>query len=279
MPELPEVETIVRHLDTLMTGQYIESVDVLSAGLRFPFPAHLAHALQGCRVSALGRRAKYGLVHLEGGSALIFHLGMSGRWRVNAEEPQRHDHLRLKMSHSGWLALNDPRRFGMVDLAITAELAQHRFLAMLGPEPLSEDVHADYLYEKSRLKNTPLKAFLLDQHIIAGLGNIYVCEALHTSQLHPVRAARLISFEECVTLVKNIKTTLLEAIAAGGSTLKDFKAPDGSLGYFAHQWRVYNKAHQACACGGEIIRITQSGRSTYLCPDCQSWLDSSPIFL
>ncbi len=270
MPELPEVETTIRGLRPFLEGQVLTSVDARRADLRRAFPPDLRQRLTGARVTALGRRAKYGIVETDRGDAMVFHLGMSGRWRVDPDEIGAHDHLVLETARGHRLALNDARRFGSVDLVPTEALAGWPAFAALGPEPLGRGLDASYLKKAFENRVAPIKAMLLDQRIIAGLGNIYVCEALNLARISPRRPAGKVTLKQLETLVAAIRSVLLAAIEAGGSTLRDYARPDGQLGYFAKQWRVYGREGEPCPCGkGIVIRRTDSGRSTFSCPACQ----------
>lgn len=269
MPELPEVETTVRGLAGVLAGERLARVAVNRPDLRRPFPPDLVQALTGARVTALGRRAKYGLIQTDRGQTMVFHLGMSGRWRIDPAEPDRHDHLLLETASGARLVLNDARRFGSVDLTDTARLADFAPFAGLGPEPLGPDLTATHLARAFANRIAAVKLLLLDQRVVAGLGNIYVCEALHRAKIHPARAAGAVSRAALARLVPEIRAVLEEAIAAGGSTLRDYARPDGELGYFAKDWRVYGRADAACQCGGRIMRIIQGGRSSFFCPRCQ----------
>lgn len=267
MPELPEVETTVRGLAAVLEGRRLTRVEPRRADLRRPFPPDLGQRLTGATVTALGRRAKYGLVETDRGDTLVFHLGMSGRWRIDPAEIGAHDHLLLETQEGRRLALNDPRRFGSVDLVPTAERDSFAAFAALGPEPL--DLDAAALRRRLTGRSAPIKALLLDQRIVAGIGNIYACEALHRARIHPMRAGSSLSPERVRRLSASILEVLREAIAAGGSTLRDFASPDGELGYFAARFGVYDREGQPCACGGTVRRIVQGGRSTFYCPRCQ----------
>jgi formamidopyrimidine-DNA glycosylase len=270
MPELPEVETTVRGLTPLLTGERLARVATFRAGLRRPFPDDLVQRMTGATVTHLSRRAKYGLIYTDRDDAMIFHLGMSGRWRINGAEPEKHDHLLLQTGGGRRLYLHDPRRFGSVDLvAGDPEISFAPFHA-LGPEPLTDALSAAYLAKALAGKTTPIKLALLDQRVIAGLGNIYVCEALNLTAIAPTRAAGSIGRAKLGALVEAIRGVLTAAIAAGGSSLRDFLHPDGALGYFANDWRVYGREGQACPCGrGSIARVVQGGRSTFFCAKCQ----------
>jgi formamidopyrimidine-DNA glycosylase len=267
MPELPEVETTVRGLARVMEGERISSVEARRPDLRRALPHDLGQRLTGATVTGLRRRAKYGLIDTDWGDTLVFHLGMSGRWRVDPGELEKHDHLVIGLGNGRRLALNDPRRFGSVDLVETAALADWPPIAELGPEPF--DLTPEELRRRLAGRKAPIKQLLLDQGIVAGLGNIYVCEALFRSGIHPRRAGGSISAARLARLVPAIKQVLDEALAAGGSTLRDFASPAGDLGYFSKSFSVYDREGQACRCGGVVRRIVQGGRSTFYCPACQ----------
>lgn len=267
MPELPEVETTVCGLEHVLKGRRIVRVEARRADLRRSFPQDLGQRLTGARVTSLGRRAKYGLINIDRGDTMIFHLGMSGSWRINHSKIDKHDHLLLETDDGTRLSLNDPRRFGSVDLVPTDQLEIWPPFAALGPEPL--DVTAEELRRRLAGRSAAIKLLLLDQRIIAGLGNIYVCEALFRAGIHPKRPGGSLSLERLRRLVPAIQDVLAEAIAAGGSTLRDFASPDGELGYFSKSFAVYDREGQPCACGGTVKRIVQGGRSTFYCPRCQ----------
>ncbi len=269
MPELPEVETTVRGLARILEGERIARVAVNRPDLRRPFPPGLVQALTGARVTALGRRAKYGLIHTDREQTMVFHLGMSGRWRIEPEQADRHDHLVLETGSGHRLALNDARRFGSVDLVDTEALDRWAPFAALGPEPLGDGLTAGHLARAFAGRIAPIKPLLLDQRIVAGLGNIYVCEALHRARIRPDKEAGRISRPALGRLVPAIKAVLAESIEAGGSTIRDYAQPSGELGYFAASWRVYGREGQACPCGGAVERFAQGGRSTFWCPACQ----------
>ncbi|RZM11633.1 MAG: bifunctional DNA-formamidopyrimidine glycosylase/DNA-(apurinic or apyrimidinic site) lyase [Sphingomonas sp.] len=269
MPELPEVETTVRGLTPVLAGQRLATVEPRRADLRKAIPVDLRQRLQGATVTSLGRRAKYGMIDTDRGDTLVFHLGMSGRWRVDPTDLQPHDHLLIATGAGRTLALNDPRRFGFLDLVRTDAVEAYPPFAAMGPEPLGADFTAGYLLEALAGRAAPIKAMLLDQRIVAGLGNIYVCEALHMARIAPARAAGRISLFRLERLVEAVRAVLISAIEAGGSTLRDFAAPDGALGYFSKQFLVYGREGEPCACGGTVRRRTESGRSTFWCPRCQ----------
>jgi len=269
VPELPEVETTVRGLRPVLEGQQLASVEPRRLDLRFPFPPDLRQRLTGARVTGLGRRAKYGLIDTDRGDTMIFHLGMSGRWRVDPEGIGTHDHLVLETGAGRWLSLNDPRRFGFVELVTTEALPAYPPFAAMGPEPLGPEFNAAYLSAALAGRSAPIKALLLDQRIVAGLGNIYVCEALHMAGISPTRAGGRIGAKRLEGLVAAIKDVLVWAIEAGGSTIRDYARPDGELGYFARQWRVYGREGEPCSCGRPVRRRTEGGRSTFYCAACQ----------
>ena len=216
---------------------------------------------------SLRRRAKYGLIETDRGDTLVFHLGMSGRWRVDPTDVEKHDHFIIETDEGRRVALNDPRRFGSLDLERTEQLEDWPPFKALGPEPL--DLDARDLKQRLAGRTAAIKLLLLDQSIVAGLGNIYVCEALYRAGIHPRRAGGSISMERLKRLVPAIHDVIEEAIAAGGSTLRDFSSPDGELGYFSKKFAVYDREEQPCACGGTVKRIVQGGRSTFFCPKCQ----------
>ena len=292
MPELPEVETVCRGLAPFMVNQTIESVEQNRSNLRFPFPRNFVQVLTDSVVTKLERRAKYALCTLDKGYILVMHLGMSGRFSIlpkgDAINPgnfehslntnPKHDHVVFHMSDGTEIRYNDPRRFGFMELIDQDRLYDHKFFKSLGIEPLSDKFDADYLANKAHEKSTSLKAFLLDQRVVAGLGNIYVCEALFRSKLSPEKPANVLATtrgkanKKAKLLVDNIKLVLQAAIEAGGSTLQDHRQTDGSLGYFQHSFQVYGREGAVCLapkCGGVVERITQNGRSTFLCRKCQ----------
>jgi len=275
MPELPEVETVMRGLRARMEGRVIRRAEVRRAGLRWPFPDGLAARLTGAVVLGFRRRAKYILMRLDGGSSVLLHLGMSGRMlirRHGANEPVLHEHVEMETDDGWQVGFVDPRRFGSIDLVATDAEDAHRLLAGLGPEPLDDAFTPAVLSAALAGRRTPIKAALLDQRVVAGLGNIYVCEALFRAGIAPTRHATDVAGPQATRLVPEIKATLHEAIAAGGSSLRDYVQPDGELGYFQHAWQVYGREGERCpACPGPpaclgIARVVQSGRSTFLCP-------------
>ncbi|WP_166143149.1 bifunctional DNA-formamidopyrimidine glycosylase/DNA-(apurinic or apyrimidinic site) lyase [Methylosinus sp. RM1] len=289
MPELPEVETVRRGLEPVFTGSGLAQVELRRADLRFPFPQGFAARLAGRRVEALKRRAKYLLGELDSGETLIMHLGMSGSFRIDADDPEgayhravttkpAHDHVVFHFTSGASVTYNDPRRFGFMLLVPPGEMATHPLFDGLGVEPLGPELTPQRLAEELRGRKAPLKAALLDQRIIAGLGNIYVCEAMHRSHLSPLRAAGTLVDAKgkpkrgLVDLVEAIRQVLGEAIEAGGSSLRDHRQTDGSLGYFQHSFRVYDREDAPCptpGCRGHVSRVIQSGRSSFFCRDCQ----------
>ncbi len=282
MPELPEVETVRRGLSPVMEGARIVRADIRRDGLRWPFPDRMADRLTGARVLRLARRSKYLLADLDTGETLITHLGMSGRMLISGHAlgkfhhdhpaPEKHDHVVLDMDNGARVTFNDPRRFGAMDLCDTAALDAHKLIRVLGPEPLGNAFDEPYLMDALKRRNSPIKTALLDQGIIAGLGNIYVCEVLFRAGIHPTRKAARLSPIRAARLVPIIRDVLGEAIESGGSSLNDYRQADGELGYFQHNFRVYGREGQPCVtqgCTGKIRRITQSGRSTFYCAQCQ----------
>lgn len=281
MPELPEVETVRRGLEPVLAGRRILKAEIRRPDLRWPFPPGLAERLSGATVTGLRRRSKYLLADLDGGDTLIVHLGMSGRMLISGAtvgafhhqhpSPAKHDHVVLDVEGGARVTFNDARRFGAMDLWPTADLAHHRLLAGLGPEPLGNAFSGASLLARMDGRLTPVKAVLLDQRVVAGLGNIYVCEALWRARVSPLRLARDMRAPEAETLATAVRAVLLDAIAAGGSSLKDYRQADGELGYFQHSFAVYGREGAPCprADGGTIARAVQSGRSSFFCPACQ----------
>lgn len=282
MPELPEVETVRRGLTPAMEGVVIAQADVNRPDLRWPFPKDMAARLTGKRVERLRRRSKYILADLSSGETLLVHLGMSGRMMVsgdplgqfvhNHSAPEKHDHVVFHMENSARVTFNDPRRFGAMDLMDTATADAHKLLAVLGPEPLGNDFHEAHLISAFTNKMTPVKSALLDQRLVAGLGNIYVCEALFRAKIRPTQKAGKLSKPKVARLVPIIREVLSDAIQAGGSSLRDFRQADGELGYFQHSFDVYGREGEPCKttdCTTQISRIVQSGRSSFYCAQCQ----------
>jgi formamidopyrimidine-DNA glycosylase len=293
LPELPEVETVRRGLQPVMEGRRIARVETRRKDLRFPFPERFAERLSGRRVEAMGRRAKYLMVDLDGAEVLVMHLGMTGRFLIHTNGKEavpgefateitrhpQHDHVIFEIEGGARITYNDVRRFGFMDLIPRAEISSHPLTKDIGIEPIGNELTPEVLAKLFAGKATPLKAALLDQKLIAGLGNIYVCEALYRSGLSPIRkTGSLVTAKGTPTarlerLTGEIRLVIEEAIEAGGSTLRDFAHTDGSLGYFQHRFKVYDRESDPCpnpACSGVIERIVQSGRSTFLCRKCQS---------
>ena len=270
MPELPEVETTVRGLRPYLDGARIERVALNRPDMRFPFPEGLVQALTGATVTGLGRRAKYGLIHTDRATTMVFHLGMSGRWRIDPTDAAKHDHMVIETAEHR-LAFHDPRRFGFVDLVDTAALEAWSAFAVMGPEPLGPELTAGHLRAALEGRKAAIKVMLLDQRIVAGLGNIYVCEALFRARIDPRKAAGKVSRPALARLVPAIREVLEQSIGDGGSSLRDYARPDGELGYFATRFEVYGREGQPCrrGDGGEVRRIVQGGRSTWFCPKCQ----------
>jgi formamidopyrimidine-DNA glycosylase len=295
MPELPEVETVRCGLEAAMDGERITRVEVRRPDLRWPLPKDFAQRLQGKRVTGVGRRAKYLLVDLSSGDVLVMHLGMSGSFHVFLGREKRpdkhlgryyherskhlaHDHVVFHLASGASVMFNDPRRFGSMKLVAREQLDGEPLLRGLGPEPLGNAFDGAMLASACRGKKTSLKAALLDQRVVAGLGNIYVCEALHRAHLSPKRRASTLASrdgapnERAVRLVDGIKAVLTQAIKDGGSSLRDHRLTDGELGMFQHHFRVYDRPGESCrttGCGGTVKRIVQNGRSTFYCPVCQ----------
>ncbi|MGH1576815.1 bifunctional DNA-formamidopyrimidine glycosylase/DNA-(apurinic or apyrimidinic site) lyase [Planktotalea sp.] len=282
MPELPEVETVRRGLAPVMEGVRIAKTDVNRPNLRWPFPENMGERLTNVRVERLRRRSKYILADLETGESLLIHLGMSGRMLISGAKlgafvhdhpkPEKHDHVVFHMESGARVTFNDPRRFGAMDILDTKTADQHKLLRDIGPEPLGNLFDEAYLVEALATKKSPIKTALLDQKIVAGLGNIYVCETLYRAGISPLRTAAQLSKPRRAALVPIIRQVLSDAIEAGGSSLKDFRQADGDLGYFQHSFDVYGREGDACRtqeCTGLIKRAVQSGRSTFYCAKCQ----------
>ena len=282
MPELPEVETILRGISPILEGNQIDYAQVNRPDLRRPFPNNLAKRLKNRKINFLHRRSKYILIDLSEGETLIMHLGMSGRiiisqkvagtFHHNKAHSQKHDHFILHLKDNHKLTFNDPRRFGVIDLLRTENLELSGMLSQIGPEPLSNSFNEAYFVRTMRVKKTNIKSALLDQRVVAGLGNIYVCEALFRAGISPKRQALHISQKKLSSLVTIIKEVLLEAISSGGSSLRDFRNASGDLGYFQHSFDVYGREDQDChntECDSKIKRITQASRSSFYCSNCQ----------
>jgi formamidopyrimidine-DNA glycosylase len=286
MPELPEVETVRRGLEPALKAARLVRVEARRPDLRFPLPDGFVQRLTGARIETLERRAKYLLARLDRGDTLVMHLGMTGRFEIEGGEQvkrpgefyyaepadPKHAHVLFETDGGRRVTYFDPRRFGYMDLIASEGLSGHPWFAGLGPEPLGGDFDAKYLAEALRGRRQNIKALLLDQRIVAGLGNIYVCEALHRARISPLRPAGEVSPRELKALVSTVRLMLEEAIEAGGSTLRDYAGADGALGYFQHRFRAYDRQGEPCTrpgCRGVIERTVQSGRSTFFCATCQ----------
>jgi formamidopyrimidine-DNA glycosylase len=282
MPELPEVETVRRGLLPVMEGAVIARAEVNRPDLRWPLPERMAERLTGRTVTALRRRSKYILADLDSGETLLVHLGMSGRMLISGAQlgsfyhehpaPQKHDHVVLHMDNGARITFNDARRFGAMDLMPTERASEHMLLKDLGPEPFGNDFNEPYLAGRLKGRKTPIKAALLDQRVVAGLGNIYVAETLYRARISPLRLAGDLAERQVRGLVPIIRDVLAEAIEAGGSSLRDFRQANGELGYFSKHFQVYDREGDPCetpGCKGTITRTVQSGRSSFWCPACQ----------
>jgi formamidopyrimidine-DNA glycosylase len=282
MPELPEVETVLRGLQPVMEGAVIARAEVNRPDLRWPLPERMAERLTGRRVTGLRRRSKYILADLDSEESLLIHLGMSGRMLISGARlgqfyhdhpaPQKHDHVVLHMESGARVTFNDARRFGAMDLVPTQSADGHPLLAGLGPEPFGNDFNGPYLAARLKGRRTPIKSALLDQRIVAGLGNIYVAETLYRAGVSPLRLAGDFAEPAVQALVPVIREVLAEAIEAGGSSLRDFRQANGELGYFSKHFQVYDREGEPCetpGCIGTVIRTVQSGRSSFWCPACQ----------
>lgn len=281
MPELPEVETVRRGLEPVLAGKRLARVEQRRADLRFPFPEGFVQRLTGATVRAVNRRAKYLLMPLDRGDTLVCHLGMSGRFDIDRQRPgvfeqsagddPKHEHVVFVTEDGVRVAFFDPRRFGFMGLIGTEAAAGHPWFASMGPEPLGAEFDGGVLMAAIRGKRQTIKVTLLDQRLVAGVGNIYACEALFAARLSPERPAGDLKPTEADRLAKTVKTVLAEAIEAGGSTLRDFAQTDGQLGYFQHRFKVYGREGEPClnGCGATVARIVQAGRSTFHCPACQ----------
>ena len=281
MPELPEVETVRRGLEPILVGNRFARVEQRRPDLRFPLPAHFGERLSGRTVEALDRRAKYLLARLDGGEVLVMHLGMTGRFSINgstAAPPPKHEHIVFHLQDGTRVRYADARRFGYMELIPTGGLEQHVLFKGLGVEPLSAAFTADWLAARLKGKKTSIKAALVDQRLIAGLGNIYACEALFRARISPLKLAGALAaksgkpVQKTEDLVAAVKAVLEGAVRAGGSSLRDYRRADGRLGRFQHRFKVYGREGKPCprkGCGGTVRRIVQGGRSTFYCPTCQ----------
>jgi len=277
MPELPEVETTCRGLAVVLEGRRLSHVEVRRPNMRIPFPDGLADLMIGRAITRIARQAKYICMHLDDGQVALAHLGMSGRMAITqpTTEPGKHDHVVLDTEDGTRVLFNDPRRFGLLTLTNEDDLENHKLLVRMGPDPLGNGFNAEVLSAALKRKGTTIKAALLDQRVVAGLGNIYVCEALFRARISPRRKASSVSGKRSGRLAPVIKDVLTEAIAAGGSTLRDYAQPSGELGYFKYSWNVYGREGEPCSCdpdgkyGIVVKRIVQAGRSTFFCSRCQ----------
>ncbi|NDF12839.1 MAG: bifunctional DNA-formamidopyrimidine glycosylase/DNA-(apurinic or apyrimidinic site) lyase [Proteobacteria bacterium] len=273
MPELPEVETVVRGLERAISGKTISEVRLNRADLRTPLPKNLAELLEGRKITGLSRRAKYILIHLDSGQVWIIHLGMSGQILVHQKSPnseRKHDHVVTTFGDRSVMIFNDARRFGLMDITSEKSMAEHALFAHLGPEPLEKSFTGAALKAALTNKKAPIKTAIMDQRVVVGVGNIYASESLYRSHIHPKTLAGKLTPAQCELLVKNIKAVLKSAIQSGGSTLRDFVRSSGDAGYFQHEFQVYERENEPClTCKTAIERIVQQGRSTYFCPRCQ----------
>ena len=282
MPELPEVETVCRGMTMAMEGDIISSVDIRRPNLRWPFPVKMKERISGAKVNSLTRRAKYILINLSSDETLILHLGMSGRILIDEKKKSmldegdnafgKHDHVTFYMKSGTTVTFNDPRRFGAIDLIETEQCDGHWLLSKLGPEPLGNSMNVNYLFDALKHKTTSIKVALLDQKIVSGIGNIYVCEILFRVGISPKRIAKNLNMRTISRIVEEIRNVLNEAILAGGSTLRDHRQTNGDLGYFQHNFSVYNREGEPCRkekCSGLVLRLVQAGRSSFYCTKCQ----------
>lgn len=270
MPELPEVETVVRGLRQALLHEKIAHVAIHRHDLRFPIPPDLGQRLTGQRLESLGRRAKYVCANLSNDDSLLIHLGMSGRLVIDDPDTQKHEHVRLRFQSGRSLSFVDPRRFGYIDICPTSALPDYHRFAHLGLEPLSDAFTGDWLHTSTRQRKRPIKSHIMDQEVVVGVGNIYACEALFQSGIHPMLEASRLRPHQSEQLALAIRETLHRAIEAGGSSLRDYVQSDGELGYFQHQFKVYGREGEPCSvCGKALENIRISNRSTFFCPTCQ----------
>lgn len=270
MPELPEVETAKNGITPSLIGRILQSITINRPNLRIPFPTDMAERLTGQKCINLRRRGKYIWIDFANNLTLVIHLGMSGSLTVDKTSQSPHDHVIFTTDHGTKITYNDPRRFGMMFFVETHKEHEHKAFANMGPEPLSNDLNASYLIQKLTDKKSPIKTALLDQSVIAGIGNIYACEALYRANISPLRPSNSLNEDEAGALIADIRDILNEAVTSGGSSLRDHRQADGTLGYFQHHFDVYDREGETCKItGGQIIRITQSGRSTFYCPEKQ----------
>lgn len=276
MPELPEVETVAAGLKQAIEGDYFTNIELMREGLRYPFDVDFAEKLQDNKIQSIRRRAKYLIFRFEDETVLIGHLGMSGSFRIDNEAPEKldkHDHVTFETNNGKFIRYHDPRRFGFLLLTTEDELETHPSLKNVGPEPLGNHFNLPYFLDVLAKRKSPIKTTILDQKVVAGVGNIYACEALYRAKISPEKLACDLTEKEAGLLLSAIRDVLADAIKSGGSTLRDYTKTDGELGYFQHKFQVYGHEGEACpneACSSVIERITQSGRSTFFCPSCQT---------
>ncbi len=272
MPELPEVETVRRGLLPLLQGRTVAEIQINRPDLRWPLPSDLVERLTGAAITDIMRRAKYLLLYTDKEDVFLVHLGMTGKFVMPAAGTVagKHDHVVIMTDHDAVMMFHDPRRFGAMDIVSAAALASHPWLRYLGVEPLLPDFHAEYFQKICAKRTAPIKTLLMDQHKVVGVGNIYASESLFDSQIHPTRPAGSLRHAEIDRLVAAVKETLAKAIAAGGSSLRDYAAPGGELGCFQHQFKVYGRQQQPCiVCSTLIQKTVQAGRASFYCPACQ----------
>jgi formamidopyrimidine-DNA glycosylase len=272
MPELPEVETVCKGLSKSLLGRKFTNINLLRPNLRIPFPENFSTKIINRTIKDITRRAKYIFIHLDNSQVIIMHLGMSGKIIVHPSKQQilKHDHAIFTFDDNQELVFNDARRFGLITIADINNLDQHPLFKSLGPEPLTENFNTKYLADKLKTKSIPIKPAIMNNNIVVGVGNIYACESLFISNISPLKAANNLNNVEIKILITNIKQVLLDAIKSGGSSISDYVNAQGELGYFQHNFNVYNKYNHSCKiCTSKIARITQCGRSTFYCPTCQ----------
>jgi len=270
MPELPEVETVRRGLEPVLSGQIIQSVTLNRPNLRYPFDDKMCEWLEDSKCLGLRRRGKYILMDMDCGQSLIIHLGMSGSFTINSADFKKHDHVIFETNNGDVIAYNDPRRFGFMVFVETGKESDYKSFASMGVEPLGNEFHGDALRDKLKTKKSPIKVALLDQSVVAGVGNIYACEALYMAGISPLKLSKKITKKQADDLAQSIRDVLNAAIESGGSSLRDHRQTDGTMGYFQHSFNVYDRAGEKCPeTGGEIKRIVQGGRSTFYCPKKQ----------
>lgn len=267
MPELPEVETVKRGLEPVLVGAFFSELALNRANLRYPFPDNMKDRIEGKKCLSLRRRGKYIWMDLDSRETLIIHLGMSGSFTINPDKIKKHDHVVFKTNRGDTIVYNDPRRFGFMIFVETGKEEEYKSFSSMGVEPLGNEFHRAELLQKLKNKKTPIKISLLDQSVVAGVGNIYACEALYMAGISPLKSSDKITKPQAEKIVTAIRDVLNSAIQSGGSSLRDHRQTNGTMGYFQHSFKVYDRAGQKCPeTGGEIKKITQSGRSTFYCP-------------